>query len=141
MAIKKISEFTSGTPTASDKILFEQNGTGKSTNFADIPIPTKVQTALDDLQNKTNIIDVVLDGISYRRANKKIYISTSAWAHVPLQIPSPILQDGERVFSAYFLALTDGFNIVTAEVKESGLITFSNSATANILLNAVFLIK
>lgn len=30
MAIKKISQFTSGTPTASDKILFEQSGAGKS---------------------------------------------------------------------------------------------------------------
>lgn len=33
MAIKKISEFTSATPTASDKILFEQSGAGKNTTI------------------------------------------------------------------------------------------------------------
>lgn len=36
MAIKKISEFTSGTPTASDKILFEQGGSGKSAKVEDL---------------------------------------------------------------------------------------------------------
>lgn len=36
MAIKKISEFTSGTPTASDKILFEQSGAGKSATVGDV---------------------------------------------------------------------------------------------------------
>lgn len=35
MAIKKISEFTSATPTASDMILFEQSGAGKSTTIGD----------------------------------------------------------------------------------------------------------
>lgn len=33
MAIKKISEFTSTTPTASDKILIEQSGAGRSTTI------------------------------------------------------------------------------------------------------------
>lgn len=36
MAIKKISEFTSGTPTASDMILFEQSGAGKSTTVKNL---------------------------------------------------------------------------------------------------------
>lgn len=36
MAIKKISEFASTTPTASDKILIEQNGAGKSCNIGDL---------------------------------------------------------------------------------------------------------
>ncbi len=31
MAVKKISQFTVGTPTGNDYILFEQNGAGKST--------------------------------------------------------------------------------------------------------------
>lgn len=35
MAIKRISEFASATPAASDKILFEQNGSGKSTTIKD----------------------------------------------------------------------------------------------------------
>lgn len=38
MAIKKISEFPSGTPTSADKILFEQDGAGKSANISDLGI-------------------------------------------------------------------------------------------------------
>ena len=33
MAIKAISQFDAATPTSNDKILFEQNGEGKSTTF------------------------------------------------------------------------------------------------------------
>ena len=56
MAIKTISQFDAATPTSNDKILFEQNGEGKSTALADLPIPTKTQTALD---KKVNISDVL----------------------------------------------------------------------------------
>ena len=35
MAIKTISQFDTATPTSSDKILFEQNGEGKSCNIGD----------------------------------------------------------------------------------------------------------
>lgn len=35
MAIKTISQFDAATPTSSDKILFEQNGEGKSTTIGD----------------------------------------------------------------------------------------------------------
>lgn len=44
---KKISDFPSGAPTSNDKILFEQNGEGKSTTLADLPISTKAQAALN----------------------------------------------------------------------------------------------
>lgn len=36
MAIKKISEFVSGTPASDSKILFEQNGKGKSCTIGDV---------------------------------------------------------------------------------------------------------
>ena len=36
MAIKKISEFVSATPTSEDKILFEHNGAGKSATISDV---------------------------------------------------------------------------------------------------------
>ena len=54
MAIKAISQFDAATPTSSDKILFEQNGEGKSTALADLPISTKTQAALDTKINKTD---------------------------------------------------------------------------------------
>ena len=47
MAIKAISQFDAATPTSNDKILFEQNGEGKSTALADLPISTKAQAALN----------------------------------------------------------------------------------------------
>ena len=45
--VNKISDFPSVTPASSDKILIEQGGEGKSASLADLPIPTKVQSALD----------------------------------------------------------------------------------------------
>ena len=36
MAIKTISQFDAATPTSNDKILFEQNGEGKSATFGDV---------------------------------------------------------------------------------------------------------
>ena len=54
MAIKAISQFDAATPTSNDKILFEQNGEGKSATLAELPIPTKTQTALDAKVNKTD---------------------------------------------------------------------------------------
>lgn len=46
MAIKKIGEFTSGTPTASDKILIEQNGAGKSTTVENLGKAIGINTDL-----------------------------------------------------------------------------------------------
>lgn len=54
MAIKTISQFDAATPASNDKILFEQNGEGKSATLAELPIPTKTQTALDAKVNKTD---------------------------------------------------------------------------------------
>lgn len=56
MAIKTISQFDAATPTSNDKILFEQNGEGKSAILEDLPISIKTQTALDA---KVNTIDVL----------------------------------------------------------------------------------
>ena len=56
MAIKAISQFDAATPTSNDKILFEQNGEGKSTTLANLPISTKTQTALDTKVNTANVL-------------------------------------------------------------------------------------
>ena len=51
MAIKAISQFDAATPASNDKILFEQNGEGKSTTLADLPVSTKTQAALNTKVN------------------------------------------------------------------------------------------
>ena len=56
MAIKAISQFDAATPASNDKILFEQNGEGKSTTLADLPVSTKTQAALN---TKVNTADVL----------------------------------------------------------------------------------
>ena len=58
MAIKAISQFDAATPTSSDKILFEQNGEGKSTALADLPVSTKTQTALDTKVNTADVLTI-----------------------------------------------------------------------------------
>ena len=52
MAIKKISQFTSGTPTDNDYILFEQNGAGKSAKFSDFSLSYEEIMATTDLSGK-----------------------------------------------------------------------------------------
>lgn len=52
MAIKKISEFTAGTPTDDDYILFEQNGAGKSAKFGDFSLTFEEIMASTDLSGK-----------------------------------------------------------------------------------------
>ena len=56
MAIKTISQFDAATPASNDKILFEQNGEGKSTTLADLPVSTKTQAALDAKVNTANVL-------------------------------------------------------------------------------------
>lgn len=56
MAIKTISQFDAATPASNDKILFEQNGEGKSATLAELPISTKTQTALDTKVNTANVL-------------------------------------------------------------------------------------
>ena len=61
MAIKTISQFEPATPTANDKILFEQNGEGRSTTLASLPVPASVQDKLDAADTKVNQLKSDLD--------------------------------------------------------------------------------
>ena len=59
MAIKKISEFVSATPTSEDKILFEHNGAGKSATISDVGRAMGLSTvatsgSYNDLSNRPN---------------------------------------------------------------------------------------
>ena len=56
MAIKTISQFDASTPTSNDRRLLEQNGEGKSTTLADLPVSTKTQTALDAKANTSDVL-------------------------------------------------------------------------------------
>ena len=56
MAMKKISEFVSATPTSEDKILFEHSGSGKSTTLSNLPISAQTQAALDTKVNTANVL-------------------------------------------------------------------------------------
>ena len=47
MAIKTISQFDAATPASNDKILFEQNGEGKSANIGDLTNAQIYQKRLD----------------------------------------------------------------------------------------------
>ena len=63
MAIKKISEFVSATPTSEDKILFEHNGAGKSATISDVGKAMGLSTvatsgSYNDLSNKPTIPNV-----------------------------------------------------------------------------------
>ena len=52
--VNKISDFPNATPASSDKILIERGGVGKSATLESLPIPKKIQSALD---TKTNYTD------------------------------------------------------------------------------------
>ena len=53
MAIKKISQFTAGIPTSADKILFEQDGAGKSTTIGDAV--NTCSLTLEEIQATTDL--------------------------------------------------------------------------------------
>lgn len=122
MAIKKISEFVSATPTSEDKILFEHNGSGKSTALADLPIPTKVQTALNDKADESSRLRAVrrsitasqwaYDSLLYlgiHNGNPIVSIKTSSGYVVPATVPNDPMWyaavyhvDGTRITSGTF---------------------------------------
>lgn len=58
MAIKTISQFDAATPASNDKILFEQNGEGKSATLADLPVSTKTQAALNTKVNTADVLTI-----------------------------------------------------------------------------------
>ena len=75
MAVYKISEFITGKPTPTDKILFEQDGEGKSATFADLPTPTAAESELSLL--KGNIADIAnrMDDIGLSVVDGKLCIT------------------------------------------------------------------
>lgn len=75
MAIKKISEFVSATPTSEDKILFEHNGAGKSATISDVRSAMGLSTVAtsgnyNDLSNKPSLATVATSGSYTDLSNK-----------------------------------------------------------------------
>lgn len=75
MAVYKISEFTTGIPTPTDKILFEQGGEGKSATLSDLPISTAAESKFNLL--KSDIADIAnrIDDIGLSVVDGKLCIT------------------------------------------------------------------
>ena len=140
MAIKAISQFDAATPTSNDKILFEQNGEGKSATLAELPIPTKVQGKLDTKVNTSNVltleeIQATTDLAGKVASAKALHDSLSMFGYhdagsslsfkVPANFMLFIAGDGN---SHYFLGLVGGYTVKT--------LTSDNSFESNIRLNS-----
>ena len=69
MAIKKISEFTSGIPTASDMILFEQSGAGKSTSISNAV--NTCSLTLEEIQASTDLTGKVASASALKDLNSR----------------------------------------------------------------------
>ena len=71
MAIKTISQFDAATPTSSDKILFEQNGEGKSTTIRDAV--NTCSLTLEKIMAATDLTGKVADAKSVKSLNENKY--------------------------------------------------------------------
>lgn len=81
MAIKTISQFDAATPTSNDKILFEQNGEGKSATIGDIG--KAIETSMDLLWDYVNPNNGYSGGVPINldlSGYKFIYIVALTWA-------------------------------------------------------------
>ena len=122
MAIKAISQFDAATPTSNDKILFEQNGEGKSTALADLPIPTKVQAALN----------TKISGFSNGFAN-----NSSATITLPGIIPNIMLFFSTfNTCGLYIIRRESASAIFILPVKEAAGITITGGNDSVILNNS-----
>ena len=72
MAIKAISQFDAATPTSNDKILFEQNGEGKSTTIGNAV--NTCSLTLEEIQATTNLTGKVASASSVKALNEKCLV-------------------------------------------------------------------
>ena len=101
--VKKISDFPSVTPTANDKILVENSGTGKSATLADLPISIKVQKALDGKANESSRLRAIkksitagtwaYDAVLYLSLNNTLPIVSIKVSNGVYAIPSTVPND------------------------------------------------
>ena len=121
MAIKAISQFDAATPTSNDKILFEQNGEGKSTALADLPISTKAQAALN----------TKINGFSNGFGN-----NSSTAIFLPGIIPNLMLFFSTfAVCGLYIIRRESASAIFILPVKEAAGITITKGDNNSLILN------
>ena len=68
MAIKKISQFTAGTPTSADMILFEQDGAGKSTTI--VNAVNTCSLTLEEIMATTDLTGKIASASSAKEINQ-----------------------------------------------------------------------
>ena len=72
MAIKAISQFDAATPTSNDKILFEQNGEGKSTTIGNAV--NTCSLTLEQIIATTDLTGKVASASSVKDLNEKVLV-------------------------------------------------------------------
>ena len=94
MAIKTISQFDAATPASNDKILFEQNGEGKSANIGDLTNAQIYQTRLDFtvVVTANTLTTTTIDYNSFGIDHYKILAWQLTWSNSVSDIPTVIIQ-------------------------------------------------
>lgn len=150
MAIKKISEFTAGTPTSADKILFEQDEAGKSTTIGDAV--NTCSLTFEEIQATTNLTGKVAGADSIKPLLKQRIYNIAIYFAESEQNTSAVFQNvkmGYRIsgiivgngngtpFFRYCQLFKDGR--ATEVSIDSGTIsgTDNGDGTANITIGSV----
>ena len=94
MAIKTISQFDAATPASNDKILFEQNGEGKSANIGDLTNAQIYQTRMDFTVAVTEntLTTTTLDYKSFGIDPTKVLAWQLTWSNNVSDTPIVIIQ-------------------------------------------------
>ena len=94
MAIKTISQFDAATPASNDKILFEQNGEGKSTTIANLTSAQIYQTRMDFAVavSANTLITTTLDYESFGIDPTKVLAWQFTWSNSVSDVPTVIIQ-------------------------------------------------
>ena len=94
MAIKTISQFDAATPASNDKILFEQNGEGKSTTIKNLTSAQTYQARVDftvAVSANTNYT-TTLDYASFGIDPTKVLAWTVTWSNSVSDVPTAVIQ-------------------------------------------------
>ena len=94
MAIKTISQFDAATPASNDKILFEQNGEGKSANIRDLTNAQIYQERMDFTVavSANTLITTTLDYASFGIDTSKILAWQLTWSNSVSDTPTVVIQ-------------------------------------------------
>ena len=94
MAIKTISQFDAATPASNDKILFEQNGEGKSTTIKNLTLAQIYQTRLEFtvVVTANTLTTTIIDYNSFGIDTSKILAWQLTWSNSSSDNPIVVIQ-------------------------------------------------